>query len=131
MREFTFAIEYDQGADLIMDVFIDYPALVAYSIDGFATADRFWRIERIAGPEAGLDRIETIRFDDTQCGEAVTEQRCDATRYHDVLVRSANELVLDTYLEDIQQCKSVHTLARKHLPPGLISETRRRESSHW
>jgi predicted DNA binding protein len=131
MRELTFAIEYDSGADPLMDVFIDRPGLRAHSIDGFVTADRFWRIERIAGPESGLDRVEAVRFDDDRCAEAVTERSCDATRYHDVLERSANGLVLYSYLEDIRECESVHTLAGRHLPPGLIFESRRRESSQW
>ncbi|MCO8246662.1 MULTISPECIES: helix-turn-helix domain-containing protein [unclassified Haladaptatus] len=131
MREFTFAIEYEAGADPIMDVFIDHPTVVAHSLDGFVTEDRFWRIERISGPQSALDRIETVRFDDACCGESITEQRCDATRYHDVLERSSNELVLYTYLTDIRGCESVHTLAGKHLPAGLIFETRRRESTHW
>lgn len=52
MRELTFAIDYASGADPIMDVFLDYPSLVAHSLDGFVTADRFWRIERVAGPAA-------------------------------------------------------------------------------
>jgi hypothetical protein len=131
MRELTFAIEYEPGSDPIMDVFIDRPGLHAHSIDGFVTADRFWRIERCSGPESALDRVEATRFDDERCGEAVTERRCDATRYHDVLERSANALVLYTYLEDIRQCESVHTLAGRHLPPGLIFESRRREDTHW
>jgi hypothetical protein len=131
MRELTFAIEYERGADPIMDVFIDHPDLRAHSIDGFVTTDRFWRVERLSGPESALDRIEATRFDDTRCGEAVTEQRCDATRYHDVLERSANALVLYTYLEEIRRCESVHTLAGRHLPPGLIFESQRRESAHW
>ncbi|WP_423744977.1 helix-turn-helix domain-containing protein (plasmid) [Haladaptatus sp. SPP-AMP-3] len=131
MREFTFAIEYEVGSDPIMDVFIDHPSVVAHSLDGFVTEDRFWRIERISGPRSALDRIEEIRFDDTRCGESVTERDCDATRFHDVLERSSNELVLYTYLTDIRGCESVHTLAGKHLPRGLIFETRRRESTHW
>jgi len=131
MRELTFAIEYDAGSDPIMDVFLEYPSLVAHSIDGFVTKDQFWRLERITGPESALDRLERIRFDDFYCGEAITERRCEADRYHDSNERSANELVLYTYLEDIRRCHSVHTLAGKHLPPGLVFETRRRESAHW
>ncbi|WP_227357226.1 helix-turn-helix domain-containing protein [Haladaptatus salinisoli] len=131
MRELTFAIEYDPGSNPIMDVFIDHPSLVARSLKGFVTEDRFWRIERISGSQSALDRIEAIRFDNTTCGEAITEQRCEAAQYHDTLERSGNELVLYTYTEDVRCCESVHTLAGKHLPIGLIFETRRRESAHW
>lgn len=130
MREFTFGIEYEREADPIMDIFIDNPTMVAHSLDGFVTDDRFWRIERISGSITALERVEQVRFDNTKCDESITEWDCDATRYHDVLERSADELVIYTYLEDIQVCESIHTLAGKHLPSGLVFETRRREAYH-
>jgi len=111
MRELTFAIEYDAGSDPIMDVFLEYPSLVAHSIDGFVTKDQFWRLERITGPESALDRLERIRFDDFYCGEAITERRCEADRYHDSIERSANELVLYTYLR-ISGAVTPFTLSR-------------------
>lgn len=131
MREFTFAIEYDQEADPIMDVFIDYPSLVARSLDGFVTEERFWRIEWIAGPEPALDRIEDIRFDETTCSEAITEKRCETAQYHDSLSRSTGKLILYTYLADIRGGESVHTLAGKHFPAGALFKTNRRKSTHW
>ena len=130
MREFTFAIEYDAGTDPIMDVCIEHPSVLAHSLDGFVTGDRFWRIERISGPEPALEAIETVRFDGTSCGESITDHDCEAARYHDVLERDEGELVLYTYLEDITRCESIHTLAGKHLPSGLVFETRREGSRH-
>jgi hypothetical protein len=130
MREFTFEIEYKSGTDPIMDVFIDHPEMVARSLDGYVTTEQFWRIERISGPTDALDRVRNIRFDDATCGESLTERDCEATRYHDVLEHSKARLVLYTYLEDIRACESVHTLVGKHLPPGLVFETRRQEQRH-
>lgn len=130
MREFTFAIEYDSGTDPITDVFIEYPETVARSLDGYVTTDQFWRIERISGPAGALDALEAVRFDDSRCGESITELDCEARRYHDRLKRTDNELVLYTYLEDISACESVHTIAGKHLDPGVVFETRRREDRH-
>ncbi|EMA51136.1 helix-turn-helix domain-containing protein [Halococcus thailandensis] len=130
MREFTFTIEYERGTDPIMDAFIDDPDAVARSLDGFVTEERFWRIERIAGSPATLDRIEDIRFDDDTCGESLTERDCEATRYHDVLERGEGRLVIYTYLDGISACESVHTLSGKHLPPGLVFETLRSENRH-
>ena len=130
MREITFEIEYGTETDPVMDVFIEHPDLIAHSLDGCATADRFWRIERITGPTAALNRIEELRFDDTVCGESITETDCDALRHHDVLKRTNDERVLYTYLEDIRGCDSVHTLAGRYLPPGIIFETHRRKHVH-
>lgn len=130
MREFTFAIEYDPGTDPITDVFIDHPETVARSLDGYVTTEQFWRIERISGTAKALDRIEAVRFDDSQCGESITELDCEATRYHDRLERSEGELVVYTYLEDITTCESVHTIAGKHLDSGTVFDTRRQEDRH-
>jgi hypothetical protein len=113
-----------------MDVFIDHPETVARSLDGYVTTEQFWRVERISGPTDALDRIRDVRFDDATGGESLTERDCEATRYHDVLERGETELVLYTYLEDIQHCESVHTLAGKHLPPGLVFETHRQKHRH-
>lgn len=131
MRELTFAIEYDRGADSVMDIFIEHPRASAHSLDAVVNADAFWRMEHVTGPEAALDGLEAVRFDDDACGEAITERRCAATRHHDIVERTTNELVLYSYLADIGECESVHTLAGKHLPDGLIFETRRRESMCW
>jgi len=130
MREFTFAIEYESGADPIMDIFIEHPETVARSLDGHVTTEQFWRIERISGPPEALDRIEAVRFDDSQCGESITELDCRATRYHDRLERADGELVLYSYLEDIAECESVHTIAGKHLDSGVVFETHRQENRH-
>ena len=130
MREFTFAIEYESGADPITDVFIDHPETIARSLDGYVTTEQFWRIERISGPAHALDAIETVRFDDSRCGESITDLDCEALRYHDRLKRTDDELVLYTYLEDISACESVHKIAGKHLDPGVVFETRRQEHRH-
>ncbi|MFC7074204.1 helix-turn-helix domain-containing protein [Halovenus rubra] len=131
MREFTFAIDYEQGADPVMDVFLKHSTLSAHSLDAVVDEHAFWRMEHVTGPETALDRLEDIRFDDSCCGEAITEQGCAAERHHDVVERTTNELILYSYLADIRQCESVHTLAGKHLPDGLIFETRRHEETCW
>lgn len=130
MREFTFGIEYEANADPIMDVFIDHPDVLAHSLDGCVTEDRFWRVERITGPTNALNRIEELRFDDSICGESITATDCTATRHHDVLKRTNNERVLYTYLEDISNCESIHTLSGQYLPSGLIFETHRQGNRH-
>ncbi|MFD1513381.1 helix-turn-helix domain-containing protein [Halomarina rubra] len=130
MREFTFEIQYEHGADPLMDVFLDYPELVAHSLDGCVAADWFWRVERVRGPAAALEEVERLRFDDSQCGETVTQTDCEATRYHDVLERTPNERVIYTYLENIRNCESFHTIAGRYLEPGTVFETHRVDDTH-
>jgi len=65
MREFTFDIVYETGADPVMDVFIEHPTLVAEALHGCVSEDGFWRIERLIGPTAALDAVERLRLDET------------------------------------------------------------------
>jgi len=130
MREFTFDIVYEEGADPVMDVFIEYPTLVAEALHGCASADSFWRVERLTGPTAALDAVERLRLDETVRSESVTETDCSATRYHDVLDGSDDERVIYTHAEGIEKGESVETLAGRYLPSGSLYCTVRREARH-
>jgi hypothetical protein len=124
MREFTFGIEYETGADPVMDVFIGHPTLASESLHGALSDDRFWRIERITGPTSALDAVERLR-DEAVRAESVTGRDCRANRLHDVLERSDGERVMYGYLEDIAGGDSVQTLTGRYLPPGTLLRSRR------
>jgi len=130
MREFTFDVEYEAGADPVMDVFIEYPTLVAEAVHGGVTEDAFWYVERLIGPTAALDAVERLRLDDTVPTESVTETAGSATQYHDVLDRADNERVIYSHVEDIGDAESVQTLAGRYLPRGSLFCTSRREARH-
>jgi hypothetical protein len=125
MREFTFSIEYGDGADPVMDVFIDHPTLAAESLHGGITEDEFWRVERMTGPTAALDAVERLRLDETVRTESITDRQCRATRYHDVLQRGDGERVIYGYVGDISGCEAVQTLAGRYLPSGTLLCTKR------
>ncbi|WP_338742047.1 helix-turn-helix domain-containing protein [Haloplanus salilacus] len=130
MREFTFDVVYEMGADPVMDVFIEHPTLVAEALHGCVSTDRFWRIERLIGPTAALDAVERLRLDETVRTDSVTATDCTATRYHDVLERSDDERVIYTHLEGVEDGESVQTLAGQYLPHGSLYCTTRRGSRH-
>jgi predicted DNA binding protein len=130
MREFTFDIVYDRGADPVMDVFIEHPTLVAEALHGCVATDRFWRIERLIGPTAALDAVERLRLDEAVRTVSVTETDCSATRYHDVLDRSDDERVIYSHVENVTDGESVQTLAGRYLPHGSLYCTTRRENRH-
>ena len=50
MREFVFTVEYENGADGVMDPFIEYPDLYARSMEIQATSEAVWGIEKVVGP---------------------------------------------------------------------------------
>lgn len=47
MREFIFTVEYEHGADGVMDLFIEHPDLYARSMEINATGEAVWGIEKI------------------------------------------------------------------------------------
>lgn len=130
MREFTFSIDYEAGADPIMDVFIDNPSLVARGLHGCVDEEGFWRIERLSGPTAALDAVGRIHLDEDVRTESVTEMDCLATAHHEVLERSDEERVFYTYVEGISGGESVQSLAGRYLPRGTLLCSRRLEHRH-
>jgi len=130
MREFTFGIDYEAGADQLADVFIDHPSLAAQSLHGCVTTEEFWRVEQFTGPTAALDAVERLRLDETVETMSVTETDCTATRQHDVLERTDDRRVIYTYVGDIDGGESVQTLAGRYLSPGSLFCTHRREARH-
>jgi hypothetical protein len=132
MREFTFSIDYETGADPMMDTFIDHPTLVGRGIHGCVTEDGFWRVERVSGPTAALDAVERLHLDDDVRASSVTETECVATRHHEVLERSTGERVFYTCLEGITGGESVQTLVGQYLPRGsLLCSHRRKRRHEW
>jgi hypothetical protein len=130
MREFTFDIVYEVGADPVMDVFIEHPTLVAEALHGCVTERSFWRVERLTGPTAALDMVERLRLDETVRTASITETDCTATRTHDVLERSDGERVIYTHLEGVEDGDAIQTLAAQYLPAGSLFCSTRREASH-
>ena len=130
MREFTFAITYERGADPLMDEFIEHPELAADSMAVPLGADAFCRIERFTGPRAALGAVERLRTDPTSVGESVGAAPCDATGEYHVVERESERRVVYSYVEGIAGCTAVHALAGKHLDPGALFESRREGDSH-
>jgi hypothetical protein len=130
MREFTFAITYEPGADPLTDEFIDCPELAADSMDVPLGDGAFCRVERFTGPRPALDAVERLRTDTGYVGESVGTAACDATADYHVLERDPERRVVYSYVEGLTGCTSVHALARRHLDPGVLFESRREGDRH-
>lgn len=130
MRELTFELEYEEGADPLMDVFIDSPTLSSNAIASCIRRDRLWRIERFAGPSSALERVERLRLDPETPREEMTETECRAVREHEVLERAPTTLVLYTFVKRLHTCNSVMALAARHLDLGVVFQAKRRENCH-
>ncbi|SDD12658.1 HTH DNA binding domain-containing protein [Natrinema hispanicum] len=130
MRELTFALEYQDGVDPVMDAFMEYPTLSSDSIASCVRRDRLWCIERFVGPETALDQIERLRLEADTPTEKMTETDCGAVRQHEVLERSSTTLVFYSFLKRLHTCNSVAALAARHLDLGLVFQSQRRGNCH-
>lgn len=130
MREFAFSIQYEEGADQLGDVFAEYDDLIAYSLEGCATNEQFWRVEWLTGPPAALDQVEAIRADDSLRSESITERTGEGSVYHDTFVNQDDERIFYAWVDDIRRCETVHTITAQYLPPGVLFETHRHQQSH-
>lgn len=130
MREFTFAITYERGADPLADEFIGNPELAADSMAVPLGADAFCRIERFTGPRSALDAVERLRTDPKSAGESVGATPCEATGEYHVVEREPERRVVYSYVEGVAGCTAVHALVGKHLDPGALCESRREGDRH-
>lgn len=128
MRELTFEIVYEEGADPLMDVFREVPALSSDAIASCIRRDRFWRIERFVGPSTALERVESIHLDPETPKEEMTGTECRAVREHDVLERAPATLVMYGFVKRLHTCNSVMALAARHLDLGVVFQAKRREN---
>jgi hypothetical protein len=128
MRELTFAIEYADGADPLMDVFAETPELAAVSFDGCVFDDRFWRIEEFEGPPDAVERATELRT--AGRGESVTATACEATADYETIERGDGRATVYSYVEGVTAGKTVHTVAGRHLPAGTLFASRRQRDRH-
>lgn len=126
MREFVFSIHYERGADGVMDAFIAAPRARSEALVCSLAGDRAWRLERVVGPTAALDRIERRLCEGGS--ESISSRPCECERYVDLLDAGPDHRTVYTYLDDITRCETVPGLANQYLPGGLLFRTVRQEA---
>jgi predicted DNA binding protein len=127
MREYAFTVHYEPGVDPVADVFIEHPSAVATSLAIAATREGLWRVDRITGPEAALEELETAFLDPEHCNECIgTHPECDATRRYRTIEADGGRRTVYAHLEGVEDCHSVPSLASRHLGDGLLFDAQRR-----
>ncbi len=132
MREFTFDIRYERGADPLMELFTEYPELRSRTIAG-TTGDRsVLRVERFSGPALALELAEELRNDPEVYYAGVTEGSRSVEQRHTVLERTDSEVVIYSHLRETRAPQSIYTISRRYLGEGTIFEVRRETGvAHW
>ncbi|NUB93122.1 helix-turn-helix domain-containing protein [Haloterrigena sp. SYSU A121-1] len=127
MREVVFTVEYENGADEVMDHFIEHPDLYARSMEITATSDSVWGIEKVVGPTDVLeefdDRLERVASDPNasgMCGAPITEWN------YDVLSSNEESRKIYSLRREGDGPRSIPLVAAKHVGEGLMMRTERR-----
>ncbi len=130
MRELVFRIEYDHGADPVMDVFIDHPELRARSLACHASLRGVWRLDWITGPPAAVETLEDVFLDDGHCNDCLRTPGCTASPTYDVVSETAGGKVVYTSRTETDRCSSIPRLAREWLEGGLLFQATRSDDSY-
>lgn len=131
MREFVFTLEFEPDVDPVMDVFAEHPPARGRLLASVVGPDNSWRLDRITGPEAALERLAEVFLDRAHCNECLDgRETCGATREYEVLERDATSLIVFTYLVEPGYCHSIPPLSTQHLGFGVLYDAIRRERTY-
>lgn len=133
MREVVFIVEYEKGADEVMDLFIENPGLHARSMEIHATSESVWGIDKIVGPDGVLnefdDRLKRATSDPNatgMCGAPITEW------HYDILSSNPESRKIYSLRREGDGPRSIPLVAAKHVGEGLILRSERRGAqSRW
>jgi hypothetical protein len=131
MREFVVTLAYDRGVDPVMDVFLDHPELVASAVDISVGGGGLTRVDRLSGPPPAVAALREVFLDPAVCNECTAPHGdCDAERSYEMLNADDGALTVYSYHEGVSFCDSVPYHAARHLPPGVLFDSRRRGRHH-
>jgi hypothetical protein len=125
MRELVFAVEYDRGADPVVDVFIEHPTLHSRSIACHVSRAGVWRVDRLTGPAEALERIDRVYETHERCLDCVTGVHDRQTTEYQVLDADATTRTVYTFRAAGTDCFSVPCLTCEHVPRGVLPESER------
>ncbi|WP_137286197.1 helix-turn-helix domain-containing protein [Halorussus salinisoli] len=125
MRAFSFALEYDAGADSVADAFRDSPNLYGRSLACTVTPGNCWRVDRLTGPTESLEAAEVAYADWGHAADCLGAEDCGADHRTEVLHRDPSTRILFTAWERTSACSSIPHLALSYLGPGVLFATER------
>ncbi|MFC5971865.1 helix-turn-helix domain-containing protein [Halomarina salina] len=127
MREFVFTVEYERGADEVMDLFIEHPDLYARSMEVNATDGSVWGIDKVVGPSEALNefdkRLERVTNDPNatgMCGAPVTDWT------YETLSSNPESRKIYSLRSEGDEARSIPLVAAERVGDGLIMRTERR-----
>ena len=124
-REFEFVLQFDSGADELMDVFRQYDTLSLWSSAIFVSGEHMWRLDHAKGTAAALRAFDEVFLDETRCNECFDVDQCDTERGYHVLNREETSRTIYTLRREIRKCHSLPRFVLNHVRKGTVFESRR------
>lgn len=125
MQELAFTVEFDRGADDLMDLFREFPTLEARSSVCVTTRRTMWRIDHVTGPDEALERFDERFLDESRCNECLDTPQCRTNRKYHVLDETPDSRTVYTFRREVQNCHSVPYIVVDHVGDGVVFEARR------
>ncbi|MDS0222766.1 hypothetical protein NDI54_15575 [Haloarcula sp. S1AR25-5A] len=125
MKGFEFTIRFDPGADPLMDLFREYPALLLRNATCTVAGDAMWRVDRVDGPADAVSAFGDVFLNDGRCNECLDGHRCPGTREYQVLDRGPTARTVYTYHTEIDRCRSVAPIVTERIDDGVVFASER------
>ncbi|RDZ51324.1 transcriptional regulator [Haloferax sp. Atlit-4N] len=127
MREFVFTVEYEKGADEVMDLFIGNPDLHSKTMAVHATNESMWRLDRITGPTEALEEFDAVVESVTLCNEVIGMCGAPVVEWnYETLSSTSNGRIVYSCREEGGGVQSIPYVAAKHIGDGLMMQAERR-----
>ncbi|AUV81796.1 transcriptional regulator [Salinigranum rubrum] len=127
MREFVFTVEYERGADDLMDLFIEFPDLHARTPSIHATADAVWKLTRVTGPDEALAAFDDRLPEVSRCVDVVGMCGCPVVEWeYEVLSSTPGSRIVYSCQRESGDARSIPYVAAKHVGDGLLMQAERR-----
>lgn len=125
IREFEFVLQFESGADTLMDIFRQHDSLSLWSSTIFASSKHMWRLDHAKGTTDALSAFDGVFLDETRCNECFDVHQCETGRTYHVLDRRETSRTIYTLRHEIEECRSVPYFILKQVNRGVIFESRR------
>jgi Predicted DNA binding protein len=125
IREFEFVLQFESGADELMDVFRQHDSLSLWSSAIFVSNKHMWRLDRAKGTAEALSAFDEVFLDDTRCNECFDVHECETERTYHVLEKRETSRTIYTLRQEIEACRSVPYFILGRVEEGIVFESRR------
>jgi len=125
VREFEFVLQFESGADELMDTFREHETLSLWSSAIFVNDNHMWRLDHAKGTDDALSEFQEVFLDETRCNECFEVDDCETSRAYHVLDSQETSRTIYTIRRELSRCQSLPHFICKHVQKGTVFQSRR------